>query len=330
MTFIDLFCGIGGFRLGMQANGFQCNFSAEINPHACTMYQANFGENPLCDISKMDENAIHAMNDFDIMCGGFPCQAFSKAGKQKGFDDTRGTLFFELCRIIAIKRPKILFLENVKNLVSHDKGNTFKTILATLEDLNYHVTYKVLNACDFGSPQNRERTIIVGINKDFSHMPFDFSWVIKNENKPSIDSILEERDDLPCLSANEYTIIDNPKVQPLSGLKFVGYRNKNLRLKGILPGTEHLSRCHKQNNRIYDSQGTHPTLSSQETSGRYFIYKDNKVRKLTLLECYRLMGFPDNFIKVGAVSHLYNRVGNSICVPMVSAISYALKEHYLK
>lgn len=337
-TFIDLFCGIGGFRIGMEKAGFKCAFSAEIQPHACLMYEANFGENPLCDITKLDPNTIP---NFDIMCAGFPCQAFSKAGRQKGFEDTRGTLFFDLCRIISVKRPKILVLENVKNLLSHDSGKTFQTIKSHLEELNYIISYKVLNANNFNVPQSRERTIIIGVEKNFSEQTFDFSWLDYNSENfklcasnyvcsqfLNIESVLEKEKDFIYLEPSSYTIISNTKKQKLSGLIFNGYLNKNMRSNGILPGTEHLSRCHKQNNRIYNSLGTHPTLASQETSGRYYILTNNKVRKLTLLECFRLMGFPDSFIKVGSNSQLYNRVGNSICVTMVSAISSVIKEVY--
>lgn len=341
MTFIDLFCGIGGFRLGMQRAGFDCVFSAEIHPHACSMYEANFGENPYCDITLLDSCSIANIPDFDILCAGFPCQAFSKAGKAKGFEDTRGTLFFNMCEIISLKKPKILFLENVKNLLAHDGGNTFLIIKDHLENLGYNISYKVLNAKNFNVPQSRERTIIIGVHKDFSDIRFKFDWldmqspyfnpVCKDyvSSLPyCINDILENRANFTYLNNEQYTLITDPKRQIASGLIFVGYLNKKMRTNGVLPGREHLSRCHKQNNRIYSSKGTHPTLSSQETSGRYYILVENKVRKLTQLECYRLMGFPDNFIKVGSISQLYNRMGNSVCVTMINAISSILKEVY--
>lgn len=322
-TFIDLFCGIGGFRLGMEQSGFNCVFSSEINPHACSMYEANFGENPFNDITLLDPTIIPHV---DILCAGFPCQAFSKAGKQEGFNDVRGTLFFDLCRIIESKQPKVLLLENVKNLLKHDKGNTFKVIKHTLESLGYLISYKVLNAKDFGVPQNRERIIIVGLHKTFQSIPFDFSKLIHSYNF-SLSSVLESHIDT-YLQPQDYTLISEPKLQKISGLIFKGYLNKNMRIKGVLPGTERLSRSHKQPNRIYDANGTHPTLSSQESSGRYFIYINNQVRKLSILECYRLMGFPDNFIKIGKPTHLYNRIGNSICVPMITSIAKTLKAEY--
>lgn len=139
--FIDLFAGIGGFRLALESLGGECVFSAEINPHACEMYQANYGENPKNDITKIDPKTIP---DFDILCAGFPCQAFSIAGKQKGFEEARGTLFFDICKVLNEKKPKVVFLENVKNLKIHDNGNTLKVILSSLENLGYTVSYQVL------------------------------------------------------------------------------------------------------------------------------------------------------------------------------------------
>lgn len=155
VKFIDLFAGIGGFRLGFEQNGCECVFSSEIEPHACEMYELNFNENPYCDITTLDPKTIP---DFDILCAGFPCQAFSICGKQKGFyDETRGTLFFDICRILGEKKPKAFVLENVFNLATHDKGRTLSVMLNSLEALGYTVTHRVLNARDFNVPQNRER-----------------------------------------------------------------------------------------------------------------------------------------------------------------------------
>ena len=322
ITFADLFCGIGGFRLALNNNGFKCVFSGEINPHACLMYKENFGDNPYCDISKFNPEEIP---DFNILCAGFPCQAFSIAGNKNGFNDTRGTLFFDLCRIIDIKKPDVLLLENVKNLLNHDNGNTFNVIKTNLDNLGYNVFYEVLNAIDFNIPQNRERIILVCLKRKSTLLKsnnFDFSLINKNKNI-HLNSILE-KENFVFLNPNEYTLIDNPKTQK-SGLIFSGYRNKKQRINGVKDNTQHLSRSHKQPNRIYDSNGTHPTLSSQESSGRYFILIDNKVRKLTLLECYRLMGFPDSFIKSGSQTNLYNRIGNSVCIPMIDSVANAIK-----
>lgn len=320
-TFIDLFAGIGGFRLGMEKAGFKCVFSADINKHAAAMYKENFGEEAFCDITKLD---VKDIPDFDVMCGGFPCQPFSRAGQTLGFEDTRGTLFFDLCRIIEAKQPKALFLENVKNLLVHDSGKTFKTIVKALEDLGYTVSYKLLDARNFNSPQSRERIVIIGIRN--TEKPFNFEEIETIKQKSMISFLDKENAEFEYLYPSEYTLLPEKirKTQTKSGLIFSGYRNKNMRIAGIKENTEHLSRSHKQCNRIYSSTGSHPTLSSQESSGRYFILHNKKVRKLTMKECYRFMGFPEDFKLIGGKNLLYNRIGNSICVGMVYAVSKVL------
>ncbi len=326
--YIDLFAGIGGFRLGLDSLNYECVFSSEIDEHAQKMYKENYGVLPYGDIKNIDLDIIPY---FDILTAGFPCQPFSIAGEKKGFNDARGTLFFEIIKIINYHKPKVVFLENVKHLKNHDKGKTLKVILNLLEKEGYTVSWDVLNAKDFGVPQNRERTIIIGT---LNGIEFDFSR-LKKVPGIKLKNILEkENNKFEFLNESEYTLLDNPKEQ-LSGLIFAGYRNKSTRKKGVRPNTNHLSRVHKQPNRIYSSEGTHPTLSSQETSGRYYILHNNKVRKLTLKECYRLMGFPDDFKLIGTKTKLYNRVGNSIVVPMVKAIANEIEnqifsEEYIK
>ena len=195
IRFIDLFCGIGGFRyasqyafdkLGLEG---QCVFSSDIDKYAQESYEANFGERPSGDITKIEASEIP---DFDILFGGFPCQAFSICGLQKGFaDNTRGTLFFDIARIIKEKQPQAFVLENVKNLASHDGGKTLKTILEVLRDeLGYHVDYHLLNALDFGLPQKRERIIIIGSKK-----PFVMDWNFEIEKKKTLEDILEKEVD---------------------------------------------------------------------------------------------------------------------------------------
>lgn len=315
IKFIDLFAGIGGFRLAFEDIGYKCVFSAEIDKHACEVYKANFGDDPYCDITKLDAKDIP---DFDLLCAGFPCQAFSISGKQKGFyDDTRGTLFFDICRILQEKKPKAFILENVQNLEKHDHGNTLRIMLDILHELGYTVNYQVLNARYFDSPQNRERIILVG-NREGIH--FDFSLIEKKEPKP-MKYYLDTTGNFEYLDPSEYTILCNYKQQPKSGLIFIGYRNKKIRTVGVRPNTEHLSRVHKQPNRIYSSEGSHPTIASQETSGRYWIYNNGRVRKLTQNECFKFMGFPDDFKKVGLKSKLYERIGNSVCVNMIKAVA---------
>ena len=263
--FIDLFAGLGGFRLALEQLGGECVFSSEINSHACNIYEANFNHNPFCDITKLDPKNIP---DFDVLCAGFPCQAFSIAGKKLGFEDTRGTLFFDVCRIIKEKQPSIVLLENVKNLTQHDNGKTFSTIISSLENLNYSVSFQLLNAKDFGVPQHRERIIIVAVNKSFSTKLFDFSSI--DLFSSNLNNILEN--DHHILNKDEYTLLDESLVKKQkSGLIFCGYRNKNIRKVGVKDNSLHLSRTHKQPNRIYHINGNNPTLSSQESSGRYFI-----------------------------------------------------------
>lgn len=319
--FIDLFAGIGGFRQGFEKSGFKCVFSSEIDQHARDMYFKNFGEKPFGDITEIN---IEDIPEFDILLGGFPCQPFSIAGEKKGFNDIRGTLFFDIAKILESHKPKVVVLENVKHFKNHDKGNTIKKVLRTLQNLGYTTTWQLLNAKDFGVPQNRERTIIIG---SANQTEFIFSKIEKRKMSILKDILEEHNENFEYLDKEEYTLIDNPKKQ-ISGLIFAGYRNKKIRKNGIRPNTEHLSRVHKQPNRIYSSEGTHPTLSSQEPTGRYYIYHNEKVRKLTLKECYRLMGFPDDFKLVGSQAKLYNRIGNSIVVPMVEEIAKQIKEQF--
>lgn len=208
-------------------------------------------------------------------------------------------------------------MENVKNLKNHDKGKTLKIVISELEGLGYTTNWRILNAKDFGVPQNRERLLIIGSINGYK---FDFDKLNKREPS-SIANILEkENEEIEYLEQDEYTIIENYKKQ-ISGIIFIGYRNKNKRVAGTRPNAEHLSRVHMQQNRIYSSEGTLPTLSSQETGGRYFIYHNERVRKLTIGECFKLMGFPDDFKIIGKKASLYNRIGNSVVVPLVEEIA---------
>lgn len=323
IKFIDLFCGIGGIRIGMESQGFECVMSSDINTECQKTYEANFGELPLGDICNIDANDVPG---HDILCAGFPCQPFSISGKQKGFEDTRGTLFFEICRIIKAKKPKVVFLENVKHLIYHDNGRTLEVILSKLENLGYHVSWKVLNGADFGVPQNRERIIIIGSSAG----EFDFDKV-KTQKRGRLLDCLDLDSDFEYLEPNEYTLLDETKQQKGSGLIFAGYRNKSIRKVGVRPGTEHLSRVHKQPNRIYSVYGIHPTLPSQETSGRFFVLTaDNRVRKLTLNECWKIMGFPDSYKKISATGEQYKQLGNSVCVPMISAVAEEVNNQLFK
>lgn len=320
--FIDLFAGIGGFRKGFEDAGYECVFTSEINEACQEVYENNFGDEVFGDITKIEPSNIP---DFEVLLAGFPCQPFSISGKKKGFEDTRGTLFFDICRIIDEKQPKVVVLENVKHLIHHDKKRTFKTIIKTLEDLGYNVTYKILNAKDFGLPQNRERIFIMATKNGF----FRFDK-LKKKKPVYLKDFLDTKGDFEYLEKEEYTLIEKPKTQD-TGLIFTGYRNKNTWKNGIRPNTEHLSRVHRQPNRIYSIEGTHPTIPSQETSGRFFIYLPNedKVRKLTLNECYRIMGFPDNFKRHQKTGEQYKQIGNSVAIPIIYEVARSIKEQKL-
>lgn len=322
--FIDLFAGVGGFRLALQKIGGRCIYSSEFEPNAKRTYLANYGELPFGDITE-ESTKNFIPDNFDILCAGFPCQPFSISGKQKGFDDTRGTLFFDVCQIIEKKHPPVVFLENVKHLQHHDGGRTLEVILEKLRELGYHTEWKILNAADFGVPQNRERIIIIGSLK----RAFDFSRLRKMERHP-LKEFLDESGDFEYLEPSEYTLLNETRQQPTSGLIFAGYRNKSIRKAGVRPGTEHLSRVHKQPNRIYSVKGMHPTLPSQESSGRFFILtEDQRVRKLTIDECWRIMGFPDNFVRVSAIGTQYKQLGNSVCVSMIETIGKEIRKQLL-
>jgi DNA (cytosine-5)-methyltransferase 1 len=318
-TFLDLFAGIGGFRIPLQELKGKCVFTSEFNYQAQRTYEHNFGEVPFGDITTLDLNIVPK---HDVLTAGFPCQPFSISGKMKGFEDTRGTLIYNVFQIIEKRQPKVVFLENVKHLIHHDKGNTLNTIIKDLEALDYKVSWKLLNASDFGVPQNRERIIIIG----HKEIKFDFTK-LKTKPKTTLKLILDKDVKFEYLD-EPYTILDNYRIQE-SGLIFIGHRNKSIRIAGVRPGTEHLSRVHKQPNRIYSSEGLHPALPSQESSGRFWIYDEGMVRKLTINECYKIMGFPEKFIKNSSLSDSYRQIGNSVCVPMIKEIATQIKAQLL-
>lgn len=343
ITFIDLFAGIGGFHYALHGQDAECVFASEWEDNCRLTYEENFklispslfelkssdssndtmSSNGFAgDITKVDPKSIA---DHDILCGGFPCQPFSISGKQKGFNDTRGTLFFNILEIIKVKQPRVVFLENVKHLIHHDHGNTLRVILEELENAGYKTTWKLFNAKDFGLAQNRERIVIIA-NKD---KLFDFSKIEIAPHK-TLSDILDKKGNFEYLDEKDYTILPEELwKRQISGLIFCGYRNKTIRKAGTRPNTEHLSRVHKQPNRIYHVNGTHPTLPSQETSGRFWVYDGNRVRKLTVDECYRLQGFPSSFKKHKKLSAVYNQIGNSVAIPMIEAVYKQIREQYL-
>lgn len=312
--FIDLFAGIGGIRLAFQEQNGKCVFSSEWNKYAKKTYDANFGEVPFGDITKTDEKQIP---DHDILVGGFPCQPFSIAGvskknslgKQHGFlDETQGTLFFDICRIIKEKRPKAFLLENVKNLKSHDKGNTFKVIEKTLKKLGYTVTRKVLDAKHY-VPQHRERIFIVGFDKKEYPNGVNFNFPEKPESEPMMKDILQTRVD------PKYTLSD--KLWNYLQSYAQKHREKGNGFGFGLVNKEGISRTLSAR---YYKDGAEVLIPQS---------KGKNPRRLTPEECKRLMGFPEEYkIKNIGVSdtQLYKQFGNSVAVPVVRAVAAQMVE----
>lgn len=291
--FIDLFAGIGGIRLGFERVGGTCVFSSEWDEDACKTYTANFSEHPAGDITKISAADIP---DFDILLGGFPCQAFSIIGKQEGFaDETRGTLFFEIERILKSKQPPAFMLENVRNLVAHDKGRTLKVIIEHLEALEYHVYWKVLNALDFGVPQKRERIIIVGFKDD---VEFSFPEPIPKEQRKTLTDILEDS------VSDRYYVREEIKNSRISRLKDKNYPK---------PYISHEN--------IGGSITPHPYSSALRAgaSANYILINDE--RRPTERELLRLQGFPDDFKIVVSYTQLRKQAGNSVAVPVIEAVA---------
>lgn len=307
-TFIDLFAGIGGFRMAMQNNGGECVFSSEWNEMAQRTYYANYGEMPFGDIT--NENIKRFIpQGFDILCAGFPCQPFSIAGVSKkkslgretGFKDkTQGTLFFDVADIISRFRPKAFFLENVKNLCSHDKGNTFRIICETLEELDYSIHYKIMDGKSY-VPQHRERILIVGFDRKRFHGNETFEFPEQTEPTTKVRDILDPN--VP----DKYTLTD----------KLWDYlQNYALRQKAKGNGFGY---------GIADLDGITRTLSARyyKDGSEILIPQEGKnPRRLTPRECARLMGYPDNFI-IDRVSDLqiYRQCGNSVVMPLIAAVS---------
>lgn len=312
-TFIDLFAGIGGFRTAMQNLGGKCVFTSGWDDRAKQTYRANFGEVPFGDITK-EETKGFIPDGFDLLCAGFPCQAFSIAGRRGGFEDTRGTLFFDVAEIIRRKQPKALFLENVKGLFNHDRGKTLKTILNVLRnDLGYFIPDpKILNAKHFGVPQNRERVFIVGFRGDLGIGHFDYP-------EPSNEAVtFEEVKEEEAVSVKYYL-----SAQYLSTLEKHRQRHES---KGngfgyeIIPddGTANAVVCGgmgRERNLVYDDrlEDFTPVTKIKGPVNR------QGIRKMTPREWARLQGFPDAFLIPVADASAYRQFGNSVAVPAVQA-----------
>ena len=318
--FIDLFAGIGGFRLAFQNLGGRCVFSSEIDLAAQKTYTANFGDTPYGDIT-LESTKDAIPDNFDILCGGFPCQAFSIAGKRSGFEDTRGTLFFDVADIIKRKQPKAFFLENVKGLVSHDKGKTLKTILQVLrEDLGYYVPEpKIINAKDFGVPQNRERIFIVGFHKDTGVQ--DFEYPTPTGKKVCFADVKEENV-VPTkyyLSNQYLQTLERHKAHHESKGNGFGYAiiPDNSIANAIVVGGMGRERNLVIDNRITDYTPTTRIKGEVNRQG---------IRKMTPREWARLQGFPDNFKIIVSDAAAYKQFGNSVAVPAIQATANLILE----
>lgn len=292
-SFIDLFAGIGGIRLGFEHAGGHCVFSSEFDEDACRTYEANFGEHPSGDITKIDASTIP---DFDILLGGFPCQSFSIIGKQEGFaNETCGTLFFDIERILKEKKPPAFMLENVRNLVAHDGGNTFKIIKSHLEALGYHVYAKVLNALDYGVPQKRERIIIVGF---LENVMFEFPAPVPVSERKTLTDILETDVD------RKYYVRDAIRESRLARIKDKNYPK---------PYISHEN--------IAGSVTPHPYSSALRAgaSANYILINDE--RRPTEREMLRIQGFPDTYKIVLPYGKVRHQCGNSVAVPVIKAVA---------
>lgn len=306
LKFIDLFCGLGGFRIALEKQNCKCVFSSDIDESVAKVYETNYGEYPSGDITKIDAKDIP---DFDILCGGFPCQSFSIAGKRLGFDDARGTMFFEVARILKEKKPKAFMLENVKGLTNHDGGKTLQTILDILDDLGYEVIYRVINSAEYGIPQSRERWYCVGIRKDLNVNIREK----ENEIFPTEQLLLYSLDDVidDVNEYKDYTISDIAK----SNIEKYLFKVKDKTSKYTLAYEIRPSRCQ------FKSNGISPCLTAKMgTGGNNVPVVVELNRKLTEKECLKLMGYPDDY-KIGKGSQAYKQIGNSVIVPILSSIA---------
>lgn len=329
MNFLDLFAGIGGFRLGMERAGHKCVGYCEIDKFARMSYQAihdTKGEIDYKDITEVTNEEFRKLKGtVDIICGGFPCQAFSIAGKQLGFEDARGTLFYEIARAAKEIKPRYLFLENVRNLLSHDKGKTFTTMLTILDELGYDAEWQVLNSKNFGVPQNRERVFIIGhLRGECTSRVFPI-----RDNTKKINELPRKRITTNTLTARytatgngSYVIENKPKkVVLVKEATKQGYAIANI------GDSINLSHPNSKTRRGRVGKNIANTLLTSDEQG--VVLSDYKIRKLTPRECWRLQGFPDwafdKAQKVNSNSQLYKQAGNSVTVNVIEEIAKKLK-----
>ena len=292
--FIDLFAGIGGLRLAMETAGGSCVFSSEIDPLAQATYEANFGERPAGDITHIPPESVP---DHDVLVGGFPCQPFSIIGNRKGFADTRGTLFFSIEEILRVKRPRAILLENVKLFRTHDNGRTCQVVLRKLNDLGYHTHTTILNALNFGVPQKRERTFIVGFQENLR-----FSFPSPLAYRPSLATVFERDEDVdPKLFVTQYI-----REKRLARLKRQGR-------EPFFPSMWHENKG--------GFIGMHPFSCALRHNASYNYLLVNGYRRPSSRECLRLQGFPDSFKIVVPHTAVRAQAGNAVAVPVVTAIA---------
>ena len=335
MKYLSLFTGIGGFELGI-GKEHECVGYSEIDKYAIQVYQHHFPEHiNYGDITKINAEELP---DFDLLVGGFPCQAFSIAGKRKGFDDTRGTLFFDIARILRAKRPRLFLLENVKGLLSHDNGNTFKTIISTLDELGYDLQWQVLNSKNHGVPQNRERVFIVGHSRGTPRpqvFPFgeNVSALTTKGGRQASDAVVSR-----TLTATDAKMhLDGTYINQLNNPKHSNDRVYGT--DGVSPTLNTMQGGRRQpfiaaERGRYKEDGTTEqkleprfdgltnTLTGVEKDNRVF---DGQIRRLTPLECERLQGFPDNWTAVGTNGKIsdtqrYKMCGNAVTVNVIRDI----------
>ena len=303
LKFVDLFCGMGGFRLAFEAQGCKCVYSSDIDEYACKTYELNFSEFPKSDITKVNAKDIP---DFDILCAGFPCQPFSIAGKRLGFEDTRGTLFFDVARIIKEKEPAAFLLENVRGLSNHDGGKTLEVIVKTLDELGYETKWKVLNAKKYGVPQNRERWYCYGIKRSLKKQLPDFP--LERPLKKTLKDIIETN----VSKTYKCTDICSKNIK-------TNLNKKNIEINDFTLAYEiRPSRCQ------FANDGVSPCLTAKMgTGGNNVPVVVSQNRKLTERECLRIMGFPESY-KIYTGHHTYKQIGNSVVVPVLTELASLL------
>ena len=280
-------------------------FSSEIDKHAAQTYYTNYGEYPQGDITQI---AAEDIPDHDILCAGFPCQAFSISGKQLGFSDTRGTLFFDIARIVKVKKPRVVFMENVKNFATHDGGKTMKVVETTMEQLGYNLYAKVLNAADYGVPQKRQRIYMVAIRKDVDSGRFKFPSPVE------LETFVED------------ILLDGPVDEKLTNTRWPLQLVRE-DINENVANTVRLGSVNKggQGDRVYSTKGVGVTLSAQgggtfsKTGG--YLMPDGTARKLHPRECARMMGFDDSFMYHDSFSQAYKQFGNSVVVDVLQYIA---------